>query len=63
MAAYAKVVGVRTISTKKRVECKLSRRVEKISDGSVSGFGCSDCGCRSHLYYFVKNPDVRLAKL
>lgn len=23
----------------------------------VAGFGCSDCGCESHLFHFAKKPD------
>lgn len=26
--------------------------LHRISQGSIPGFGCSDCRCRSHLFYF-----------
>jgi len=37
-------------------ECEMAREVERISDSAVNGFGCSDCGCPSHLLYFTEHP-------
>ena len=31
-------------------ECSLSKKLEKNFD-YIIGFGCSDCKCKSHLYY------------
>jgi len=36
--------------TKGRFECDVSKGFEQILSG-VEGFGCSDCNCKSHLYY------------
>ena len=33
-----------------RDECRIARSMEDKFD-SVAGFGSSDCGCRSHLFY------------
>ncbi len=41
-------------------ECALSRQVARLAQGSVPGFGCSDCRCRSHLHYFRADPTRRL---
>lgn len=41
------------------LECRLAADIEKISDDQVPGFGCSDCGCGSHLFYFAHNPMKR----
>lgn len=30
------------------------------SVSSIEGFGCSDCGCHSHLFYTSKEPDRTL---
>ena len=49
--------------TKRELECRLSRRVAALSDGSVEGFGCSDCDCSSHLYFFESGPQGELEKL
>ncbi len=42
-------------------ECALSDAVAALADGSVEGFGCSDCRCASHLHHFVRDPAGRLA--
>lgn len=39
--------------TSARLECELASR---IGGDSVSGFGCTDCKCISHLFYRTKNP-------
>lgn len=49
--------------TTEPAECELSRAVGRIAGGSVDGFGCSDCACRSHLYYFSRDPLGRLRRI
>ena len=39
--------------TSARLECALASRIGK---DSVSGFGCTDCACNSHLFYRKENP-------
>ncbi len=36
-----------------RFECELARKIE---GDSVSGFGCTDCKCSSHLFYRKVSP-------
>ncbi len=50
----AKVLDVVEIRSTKKLECFIAERIDKISDGVVVGFGCSDCKCESHLFYFRK---------
>jgi len=38
--------------TEQDLECALAERLKEASLESVSGFGCSDCRCRSHLFLF-----------
>ncbi len=38
------------------LECSLSKAVDSIADGYIPNFGCSDCNCDSHLYWFAENP-------
>lgn len=38
------------------VECEMARALKNIADGSVPGFGSSDCSCPSHLFRFASNP-------
>ncbi|MFQ6050074.1 MAG: DUF123 domain-containing protein [Candidatus Hydrothermarchaeota archaeon] len=40
--------------TKNKMECKLSRVIEKDAV-AIKGFGSSDCKCKSHLYRLDKN--------
>src|SRR5512138_3437912 len=39
--------------TEERLECRL---VEALGGEHIPGFGCSDCGCGSHLFYRHANP-------
>jgi sugar fermentation stimulation protein A len=44
------------IYTQKKMECDLAAGIAAISDSRVIGFGCSDCDCDSHLFYFKEDP-------
>ena len=44
-------------------ECALAALAAGAADGSVPGFGCSDCGCPSHLFYFAREPAAALRAL
>lgn len=46
--------AVVSASTSRRVECDLARL---IGECPVFGFGCSDCRCRSHLFWRSENPE------
>jgi Uri superfamily endonuclease len=39
--------------TSDRLECELARR---LGGNLAPGFGCTDCACKSHLFYREKNP-------
>ena len=50
---YAKIVDVFYRVSKDREECKIGSKLgEKLP--FISGFGCSDCKCLSHLFYGSK---------
>ncbi len=40
----------------RRLECALARQLAALSDHSYRGFGCSDCRCDSHLFFFERPP-------
>jgi len=44
------------IYTHQDLECRLARDLAAAAAGSVPGFGCSDCRCRSHLFCFESDP-------
>ncbi|MBN2202692.1 MAG: DUF123 domain-containing protein [Candidatus Aenigmarchaeota archaeon] len=46
-----KQVSLKKVVASKMNECKLSRKVGKNALG-IRGFGCSDCKCQNHFYYF-----------
>lgn len=46
-----------TFSTQK-IECELSDKINENSIDYIEGFGCSDCNCISHLYYFKSFDDA-----
>ena len=46
---HACIEGIYYRESCAREECMLSEKVSELGPG-VSSFGCSDCGCRSHLY-------------
>ena len=41
----------------KKVECELSKFLATKTEG-VKNFGCSDCDCESHLYYFKNRNEA-----
>jgi len=38
------------------LECAIAGALDKISQQSISGFGSSDCGCTSHLFFMQDDP-------
>jgi Uri superfamily endonuclease len=40
------------------VECKIALLLSNGADGRVDGFGCSDCECESHFFYFLRVDDL-----
>ena len=51
----AEITDVIYNESAQKIECELSRYISTKATG-VKDFGCSDCDCESHLYYF-KNRD------
>jgi Uri superfamily endonuclease len=48
-----RLISVICAFTSSRLECELASR---IGGDFVSGFGCTDCKCGSHLFYRRKSP-------
>ena len=46
----AKMVGVYYAEGNKTKECKIARLLEENAE-PITGFGCSDCNCESHLFH------------
>ncbi len=43
-----------------RVECNIAKALEP-QYACVSGFGCSDCRCRSHLFFTPRKEEMKAA--
>ncbi len=39
-----------------RLECEIADALSQICEWSISGFGCSDCSCPTHLFAMKENP-------
>lgn len=44
------------IYTLRDLECTMAGDLSAIADDEIQGFGCSDCSCPSHLFYFKDDP-------
>ncbi|KAA0008505.1 MAG: GIY-YIG nuclease family protein [Thermoplasmata archaeon] len=53
-----KVMEVYIKESNSREECEVARKLSEIFD-SISGFGSSDCRCRSHLFYAEDIEKIR----
>jgi Uri superfamily endonuclease len=53
----AKIEDVIFNISDEKIECNLSGYISKKACG-VNGFGCSDCDCESHLYYFKNRNEA-----
>lgn len=52
----AKIYTYLAIRSSARLECQIAQSLYKIVKQDIVGFGSSDCHCKSHLFYFKKNP-------
>jgi sugar fermentation stimulation protein A len=50
LSVRARMTGAVVIVGPKAWECKLARRLKASAEHMIPGFGCTDCGCPSHLY-------------
>ena len=48
---HSEIMEVMYTVTQKRLECRLAHEISKKGLG-IDKFGCSDCKCHSHLFYF-----------
>ncbi len=47
---FSRIIGVFTKSGPKSDECIVAAKIAEHGQ-SITGFGCSDCRCKSHLFY------------
>lgn len=53
----SEITDVIYTESERKIECDLSQSISEKSKG-VKDFGCSDCKCESHLYYFKNRKEA-----
>ncbi len=53
----AEILNVFRVKSSRRLECIIAEILSKRLQ-SVQGFGCSDCRCKSHLFYYADRTFV-----
>lgn len=53
---YSEKTRAFPIYTLKDLECALADDLAVLADDAIEHFGCSDCSCPSHLFYFKEDP-------
>ena len=59
----SRIVAILIIPSREKEECRIAAIVKNRANGMVSGFGCSDCGCGSHLFYFKQPHNIPTYRL
>jgi sugar fermentation stimulation protein A len=54
----AEIVSIFAIASKEKIECEIADKIFKKANGFIPKFGSSDCGCRSHLFYFKNEKSL-----
>lgn len=53
----AEITDIIYNESSRKIECELSQNISSKATG-IEGFGCSDCECKSHLYYFKNKKEA-----
>jgi sugar fermentation stimulation protein A len=56
LCPLAKTIKALPVYSYQNLECDLAAALGALGGRGVPGFGCSDCRCGSHLYYFKNDP-------
>jgi Uri superfamily endonuclease len=54
----AKILEIISLESKQRKECDIAKKLSEKFSG-IEGFGCSDCECKTHLFYSKKLKTLR----
>ena len=58
-SSHSKIVKIYLIPSKIRQECMIAKNISKNAERCIKNFGCSDCKCSSHLFYFKTFNDLK----
>ncbi len=56
LSVKAEMLGVITIAGARELECQLAKKLGRMFELVVPGFGASDCHCGGHLFYAPELP-------
>jgi sugar fermentation stimulation protein A len=56
LTPHAETIKALPILSYRNLECSLAKALADLGGRAVPSFGCSDCRCKSHLYYFTDPP-------
>jgi sugar fermentation stimulation protein A len=56
LRAVGEFHSVLAIRSSDRLECGIAQAMSRIAKWSISGFGCSDCSCKTHLFGMANHP-------
>jgi sugar fermentation stimulation protein A len=56
LTPHAETIKALPVFSYRNLECSLAQGLAALGGKAVPGFGCSDCRCASHLYYFADPP-------
>lgn len=56
---FSHIVQLFLIPSKERLECYLASRLRESAEDFIPKFGCSDCSCKSHLFYYSSNGGLK----
>ena len=55
----ASIIGIGICETENRAECTIAQVLDSEFD-AIPGFGCSDCQCRSHLFFTTGKEQMKI---
>jgi sugar fermentation stimulation protein A len=56
LCPFAAAIKALPVYSYRNLECDLAAALAALGGRGIPGFGCSDCRCGSHLYYFKTRP-------
>ncbi|MDR0690070.1 MAG: DNA/RNA nuclease SfsA [Spirochaetaceae bacterium] len=56
LTPQAETIKALPIRSYRNLECSLAKALDDLGGTAIPGFGCSDCRCKSHLFYFTDPP-------
>ncbi|MDR1301854.1 MAG: DNA/RNA nuclease SfsA [Treponema sp.] len=56
LSPHTSTIKALPIMTYRNRECELAGSLHDLGGKAIPGFGCSDCCCESHLFYFADPP-------